>query len=118
MDANFTEPFAFRPERFLGDPKYAGDSLDALQPFSVGPRNCIGKKLVGIPPNFLFAHIANKIALLLKSLAYAEMRLILAKLLYNFDMELADKDVNWMDQKAYFLWDKPPLGVYFTPRKV
>lgn len=44
MSENFTDPFEFRPERFLNDPKYAGDKFDMLQPFSVGPRNCIGRK--------------------------------------------------------------------------
>jgi hypothetical protein len=46
------------------------------------------------------------------------MRLILAKVVYNFDMELADKNAGWLDQKAFVLWDKPPLEVYLTPRKV
>lgn len=41
---SWTEPFEFRPERFLGDPKFTGDKVDTLQPFSVGPRNCIGRK--------------------------------------------------------------------------
>lgn len=43
---NFSDPFAYRPERFLAAPPTgpAGDNLDALQPFSMGPRNCIGKK--------------------------------------------------------------------------
>lgn len=50
------------------------------------------------------------------SLAYAEMRLILAKVVYNFDMELADKETDWLRQKAYTLWEKPPLPVYLTPR--
>ena len=40
----WTDPMGFHPERFLGDPKFAGDRLDAMQPFSTGPRNCIGKK--------------------------------------------------------------------------
>jgi cytochrome P450 len=34
----------FIPERWLGDPKFQNDKRDAFQPFSVGPRNCIGKK--------------------------------------------------------------------------
>lgn len=35
----------FIPERFLGeDPRYANDCLSLMEPFSVGPRNCIGKK--------------------------------------------------------------------------
>lgn len=41
---NFAEPEEFRPERFLGDPEFAGDDLKATQPFSTGPRNCIGMK--------------------------------------------------------------------------
>lgn len=41
---NFTRPGAFIPERWLGDERFLGDSKEALQPFSFGPRNCIGKK--------------------------------------------------------------------------
>lgn len=49
------------------------------------------------------------------SLAYAELKLILARILYNFDMELVDPDEDWMDQKAFFIWTKPPLNIYLTP---
>lgn len=42
--ANFSEPFAFKPERFLEPGKFPDDQFEAMQPFSVGPRNCIGKK--------------------------------------------------------------------------
>lgn len=42
----WTLPEEYHPERFLGDPKFANDKLDALQPFSTGPRNCVGKKYV------------------------------------------------------------------------
>jgi cytochrome P450 len=41
---NFKDPDAFIPERWLKDPQYATDDLGASQPFSFGPRNCIGKK--------------------------------------------------------------------------
>lgn len=41
--AYFTNPTSFCPERFLGDPKYAGDERDVLQPFHIGKRNCIGR---------------------------------------------------------------------------
>ncbi|KAL8413125.1 hypothetical protein RB596_009612 [Gaeumannomyces avenae] len=68
------------------------DRLDAVQPFHIGPRNCIGKNL-----------------------AYSEMRLILARLLYSFDLELVDKDKDWFDQKTFVLRDKPALNVYLTP---
>lgn len=40
---NFKHPEQFRPERWLGDPEFADDKLDSLEPFSVGPRNCLGK---------------------------------------------------------------------------
>ena len=40
----WTMPFSYRPERFLGDPEFSDDKLDALQPFAVGPRNCLGRK--------------------------------------------------------------------------
>lgn len=67
--------------------KYAQDKLDVLNPFLVGPRNCIGQNL-----------------------AYAEMRLILARLAWRFDMELCDDSKDWLkDQKNYVLWDKPDL---------
>ncbi|KAL1867677.1 hypothetical protein Daus18300_006232 [Diaporthe australafricana] len=41
---NFSLPDSFIPERWLGDPRFVNDKKDALQPFSHGPRNCIGKK--------------------------------------------------------------------------
>ncbi|KAI1799559.1 putative cytochrome P450 [Daldinia bambusicola] len=89
---HWTDPYSFAPERFLGDPKYKNDKLDAMQPFSVGPRNCIGRNL-----------------------AYAEMRLILARIIYNFDMKIADDSRNWMNQPVYMLWDKPALNIYLKP---
>ena len=49
-------------------------------------------------------------------LAYAEIRLILCKLLFNFDVELCPESKNWTDQEVYFLWDKPPLQVLLTER--
>ncbi|KAF4951581.1 hypothetical protein FGADI_7356 [Fusarium gaditjirri] len=90
---NFHDPDVFHPERWLGDPRFAGDQKDAFQPFSHGPRNCLGKNL-----------------------AYAEMRLILARLLWNFDLELQPRSENWIaDQKTYSLWDKGALDVKIKP---
>ncbi|KAM0816462.1 hypothetical protein AB5N19_02264 [Seiridium cardinale] len=90
----FVEPDEFIPERFEGkDPKFANDRLDAVQPFIVGPRDCIGRNL-----------------------AYAEMRLVLAKLIWNFDLRLAEDSKKWLQgQKSHLLWDKPPLNVYLAP---
>lgn len=41
---NFEEPLAYKPERWLNRDGNTRDRLDAVQPFSVGPRNCIGRK--------------------------------------------------------------------------
>ncbi|KAI0594819.1 P450 monooxygenase No.1 [Biscogniauxia sp. FL1348] len=88
------DPHEFRPERWTGeDERFKTDRTDAMQPFSLGPRNCIGKNL-----------------------AYAEMRLILAKLLFNFDVALDPSSRDWLSsQKAYVVWDKPQLNVKLTP---
>ncbi|KAK2595833.1 hypothetical protein N8I77_013626 [Diaporthe amygdali] len=92
-ETNFKRPFDFCPERWLGDPEF-NDRKEAFQPFSFGPRNCLGRNL-----------------------AYAEMRTILARLIWNFDIKLADGCDNWMNkQKVWNLWDKPDLHVYLTPR--
>jgi cytochrome P450 len=54
----------------------------------------------------------------LYSLAYAEMRLILAKVLFNFDLELEHKTQEWMEgQKVFTLWNKPSLFVKIRPVK-
>ncbi|KAH8204051.1 hypothetical protein TruAng_001733 [Truncatella angustata] len=90
---HFKLPNEFHPERFLGSESFAGDRLDAVQPFSLGPRNCIGR-----------------------SLAYAEMRLVLAKLLFTFDLTLAGDSNNWIERnRVYQLWFKPDLNVYLRP---
>lgn len=39
----FRKPYEFHPERWLGDPEFKDDKLDAMEAFSVGPRNCLGK---------------------------------------------------------------------------
>jgi len=41
---NFSRPNEFIPERWLDDKEFAGDSKNGFHPFSVGPRNCMGKK--------------------------------------------------------------------------
>lgn len=89
---NFHDAAAFRPERWLPESTrnpsspFYNDNRAVLQPFSVGPRNCIGRNL-----------------------AYNEMRLILARVLWNFDIELCEESKAWNEQKAYLLWEKPAL---------
>ncbi|CAI6085973.1 unnamed protein product, partial [Clonostachys chloroleuca] len=88
---NFVDPEAFIPERWLGDPRFANDNTAVLQPFSMGPRNCIGKNL-----------------------AYAESRLLLVRLLWKFDIELMESSKDWNKQSTYVLWDKGSLDVKLT----
>ncbi|KAF8849394.1 putative Averantin oxidoreductase [Acephala macrosclerotiorum] len=96
-ERNFKDAKKFVPERWLRDeerPKrYADDKRGACQAFSMGPRNCLGRNL-----------------------AYAEMRLILAKMLWNFDLELQDDILDWSNQKVWLLWEKGPLHVKLIPR--
>jgi cytochrome P450 len=93
--ANFADPEVFAPERFLPDPpaKYMNDNKEALQPFSVGPRNCLGKNL-----------------------AYNEMRSLLARVIYAYDMELCPESQNWLNQKTWVIWEKPALMVQLRHR--
>jgi hypothetical protein len=37
------------------------------------------------------------------------MRLIGAKVLYEFNLELGHGNEDWMDQKTFMLWQKKPL---------
>ncbi|KAG8530972.1 uncharacterized protein KY384_004329 [Bacidia gigantensis] len=94
---NWQKPDTFIPERFLGEelrysknesPNKEDPGKDALNAFSLGPRNCIGRNL-----------------------AYLEMRLILAKLLWEFDFSWNGEPWGWSEQKTWILWDKRALMV-------
>lgn len=44
------------------------------------------------------------------------MRLLLAKVLRHFDLELMPESEGWMDNmRVYTLWEKPPLKARATP---
>jgi cytochrome P450 len=111
---NFTYPEFFIPERWLSpspplfkphasDPffdknSFLNDNVSVLQPFSVGPRNCIGQYL-----------------------AHAEMRLILAKVLWHFDpvfpgdMAVEERMEPFDRQKTLGLWVKKGFRVEMRP---
>ncbi|KAK1585491.1 cytochrome P450 [Colletotrichum navitas] len=89
----------FRPERWLPEgqrpAEFDDDRRDGFHPFSYGPRACIAINL-----------------------AYAEMRYILARFLWNFDVDMTEQSRGWMDnQKAYLVWDKPGLFLRLKPAK-
>jgi hypothetical protein len=46
------------------------------------------------------------------------MRLIVARILYRYDVELSPGSEDWIKtQKAYTLWVKPELPMYLKPAK-
>jgi hypothetical protein len=44
-------------------------------------------------------------------MANHEIQLILARILFKFDLEIGDGNEDWDDQKAFVLWEKRPLMV-------
>ncbi|OJJ54398.1 hypothetical protein ASPSYDRAFT_82014 [Aspergillus sydowii CBS 593.65] len=90
---NFHRASEYLPEQWLPCTKedlsspFYHNNCDVLQPFSVGPRNCIGRNL-----------------------ANAEMRLILTRVLWKFDLELCPESATrWDEQRSFILWEKKPL---------
>jgi len=45
------------------------------------------------------------------------MKLILARIIYNFDLELVNQKNDWLDQNTFILWDKKPLMVRVKERE-
>jgi cytochrome P450 len=96
---NFYRHDDFLPERWLPETRDAApfdqDNRACTQPFSFGPRNCLGKNL-----------------------ARAEMRLVMAKLLWRYDLELMEGNANWQkEQKVFGFWVKGPLKCRLTAVK-
>lgn len=92
---HFTDPDKYAPERFLGDEKYALDKRNVIQPFSVGGRSCIGQNL-----------------------AWAEIRTILGRLVWNFELEMLDASQDWeKQQRVFVLWSKHSLMVRLRARE-
>ncbi|TKA34700.1 hypothetical protein B0A54_13300 [Friedmanniomyces endolithicus] len=92
--SNFSSPEEFRPERFL-DKKSPENNLSAFHPFLIGRHQCIGQKF-----------------------AWGEMRLILARMLYVFDISWATTPAidDWGQQQTFIFWQKQPLEVRLTLR--
>lgn len=106
---NFYLPDTFVPDRWMGvDKRFEDDKRDACQPFSFGPRNCIGQKCVSLSSLFVPLLLTTAAS----SLAYAELRMTMCRLLWNFDLELHEDSRNWLkEQKTFNLWEKNPLHI-------
>ncbi|KAM3448147.1 hypothetical protein MY3296_008068 [Beauveria thailandica] len=96
---NFHLPEQFLPERWLpaSHPRYearfANDNRAVFKPFSHGPRDCIGKNL-----------------------AYAEMRLLAARMLRTFEVTIEGQSEWQSKQRMFGLWEKIPLNVRVKSR--
>ncbi|KAL2140420.1 hypothetical protein VTI28DRAFT_3840 [Corynascus sepedonium] len=90
----WVQPQEFHPERFLpnSDPRYEHrfdrDVKAAFMPFSTGPRNCLGSKVY-----------------------LAQARVFLAKVVWNFDLDMLENQEDWLDQEAYLVFEPKPLLV-------
>ncbi|KAI1825512.1 cytochrome P450 [Xylaria intraflava] len=96
----FHSPSAFLPHRWL--PKeienpaspFFNDKRDVFQPFSLGIRSCIGEQL-----------------------AWAEMRLTLAKMIWTFDFSsVQGKALQWETLRTFLLVEKKPIMVRMSLR--
>ncbi|KAK8132151.1 hypothetical protein PG999_000324 [Apiospora kogelbergensis] len=101
LASNFTDPMKFAPERWLPvthplyDVRYSSDNRAVSKPFSAGPRDCIGKNL-----------------------AKVEMRLIIARLFWNFDLEPVEGQEDWISsQQVFGVVDKGPFMVKLSRRQ-
>jgi cytochrome P450 len=91
----FHSTTSFFPERWLADEManpdspFFNDQRHAFQPFSLGPRSCMGQNL-----------------------AWAELRLVLAKLLWKFDVQAVQgKELEWEQLRTFLLVEKKPIVV-------
>ncbi|KAE9375433.1 isotrichodermin C-15 hydroxylase [Stipitochalara longipes BDJ] len=96
-EANFSTPEEFSPERWLPRDNlspYSKDRPEAYHPFSMGPHGCLGQQL-----------------------AWVELRVILARLLWNFDLEIpvGTQPLVWDSQSIFWAWDKKPVNVTLSP---
>ncbi|KAF2875655.1 cytochrome P450 [Massariosphaeria phaeospora] len=95
----FHDPNAFHPERWLSSapPAFSEDKKNAVQAFGVGPRSCIGRPL-----------------------AWAELRLILGRLVWRFDLQEADTEagrLDWQSQRVFSVVERKPFEVRLKLRQ-
>ena len=116
MPSHFHRPDEFLPSRWLDEK--CEDVKDASQPFSSGPRGCIGRKYVSLFRLSLlhFPLFALKTRYVAdeepSSFAHVESSLTLAKMHFLYDLHLVDPALDWEGQsEIYVQWWKPALKI-------
>ncbi|KAF1969947.1 putative RNA polymerase II mediator complex component Srb8 [Bimuria novae-zelandiae CBS 107.79] len=95
----FKDAWTFAPERWLPieqrPERYAHDNLATSQPFSIGPTGCIGKPL-----------------------AWAEMRIFIAKMLWHFNLSMTEeRPFKWENLRMMMVVEKRPLWLALEKRE-
>lgn len=97
--SNFARPTEFLPERWLprnpaSPSEFDKDNRKVFHPFGLGPRNCIGQNL-----------------------AWMELRLILARVIWNFNINLpiGSSGLDLATLKTFRVWEKKTIDVILTP---
>ncbi|KAK9418773.1 putative CoA-transferase family III domain-containing protein [Seiridium unicorne] len=97
---HFKDPESFIPERWLGDPRFASDRKQAMQAFSWGPRNCIGRTKVDVLIDKFRPGVLEKLDLCPEGLLKQNPRLIVVRLTgFRCDgkyKNLAGHDINYL----------------------
>lgn len=96
----FHKPTEFHPERWLAandtSSPFHNDHRSAIQAFGVGPRSCIGKPL-----------------------AMAELHLVLARMVWRFDLEKVNTEagnLKWHEQRVFTVVERKPFEVKLRAR--
>lgn len=85
---------AFHPERWLDEGFGVDDVRDAFNPFSLGPRGCLGINL-----------------------AWMELRIVVARVVWGLEWEMVG-EVDWEGgNRAWPLWKKPVVRMRFWERE-
>jgi len=101
---HFHEAHIWHPERWLEEAKtnrkspYYKDDRKSVRGFGWGPQSCVGEPL-----------------------AWAEMRLMLGKMLWTFNLRPASTEnakIVWDDQDVFAVINKHPLDVVLAERNV
>jgi cytochrome P450 len=97
---NFHQAPRFIPERWLPvdarPSEFFDDVLDSQFPFGTGPRHCPGKLL-----------------------AWSEIRIVLAKLLFQFDVNIVPtRRLVWEDLRTFIVVEKEPIYLNIKPRLI